>query len=167
MDQTSSVPIPAALQVQIEAMVSDFLDAKIRALMSEKESFRRIQETLWEAKSAGSLSDAEFQDQIDPCLSKFRTAAKSLRAFQLQINFLAEDLEEDIALKCLRLQMTLDEELLEKAYNDIVLQRITPLSPRYHGGFSTRKGSSAMWRSTTPSRPLVLKVSPFAMSLDE
>lgn len=45
MDQTSSVPIPAALQAQIEAMVSDFLDAKIRALMSEKESFRRIQET--------------------------------------------------------------------------------------------------------------------------
>ena len=35
--------------------------------------------------------------------------------------------------------MTLDEELLEKAYNDIVLQRITPLLPRYHGGFFNQK----------------------------
>ncbi|KAJ5826325.1 hypothetical protein N7474_003463 [Penicillium riverlandense] len=117
-------------QTSVDSTTTDFLEAKIAALEDEKAYLCCIREGLDDAKLAGLFTNASFQGQIGPCLTRFRSTASVLHILKRQRKMLEEDLEEEVALKRQRLCDPPDEGLLERAYRDTIIPRVMGASAK-------------------------------------
>ncbi|KAJ5802791.1 uncharacterized protein N7503_005241 [Penicillium pulvis] len=126
--------VSAISQASVETTVSDFLEAKIESLASEKDYFKCVKEGLDEARTTGALNDTVFQEQLGPCLDQFRSSAKKLTVLKRQTRMLADDLEENVALKKQRHHAVLEEGLLERAYRDTIVPRVMAASKSKNPG---------------------------------
>ena len=114
----------------LESTASDFLEAKISELEDEKGYLLCWREGLDEAKEAGSLTTAAFHEEIQPFLTRFKRTVSTINVLKRQKKVLAEDLEEQIALKKQRVQDPPDEALLERAYRDTIIPRVMSASAK-------------------------------------
>lgn len=128
--------------------ISDFLEAKIEQLDSEKDYLKFIKDGLLEAHQRGVLSDANLQEQMGAVLHKYQQNSDIMRVMKRNERSLKEDLEENVTpeiSKRQRHQEPEDQGLLERAYRDSIIPRVMSAAARRpRSTFKTKPFKKAM-----------------------
>ncbi|KAJ5901536.1 hypothetical protein N7495_002064 [Penicillium taxi] len=107
-----------------ETTVSDFMAAKILQLEDPTSYIANVKAGLDEVKDSGAINNTEYYQQIEPWIRTLRSRSSTLNVLKRQRKVLTEEFDDAVAEKRQRIDGPLDEGLLERAYRDMILQRV-------------------------------------------